>query len=755
MRRHNKQQQRNHHNASNHNHNNINHNRIREEIVVTETEENNVDFELSSGNTTGQQGNGSASAKNSLPAFNSFVQDVEMSNTYNGTSTEHVNNLVAAESSSVTLSQRAPLWQTRSPVVDNTSGASNDGYDLNISMESLSADNANGLSEPSQETSNDILATSAGLTDWLFSSGLLSKNWGATDVDPNSFLVSPIRDFSEISTPPSFSPILTISEEKRDELINFIPELASYSEFTLTNLKIYIEAYWEKFHFQFPIVHRPSFDVEETPGPLLLCIILIGSFYAKASEVFSLAIAVPLRWVIFSSPHFHPPTRVWILQSLLLLEIYEKTIATSRQLHERAHIHHGATLQLIRRGSTLLDSTTALSSDSSDSSTWKRWVESESIKRAVFAAFILDILHTTLFSHGQLMEPHEIRLSLPCDDRVWESMDDRRKLLNKPTVLFLTGLKRILNRERVEVSSELGRLGLLYGLVSLSNHMKLLDVQLSLDSNANLFRGKWQPSLGNAYDFWWDDYDGATTVRAQQGSPSSSSEGPIIRSNRDDYIVHYHFAHTSMHVKRYELHVFCGDRRVLGLTTIRQDYLAAEKYMYNWVKTDAAKQAAFHALKALQHLFLEEANFTYTSIYSISEDVFIHRPMMLAHCALTYWAYAFCLDGPESEILVDKNFMTIDANSAAWKEHEWVIAAESGRKFFERTREIHTADDLDNFPNKNYTVGLLKWVISSFSESKWILMLETCRMLDNCVKRSLGWDRVVENELADREIQVG
>ena len=72
-------------------------------------------------------------------------------------------------------------------------------------------------------------------------------------------------------------------------------------------------------------------------------------------------------------------------------------------LHERAHIHHGTTLQLVRQGSTLLDPSISLLTDNVETSSWRQWVEAESIKRAVFTAFILDVAHSVLFGHGELL----------------------------------------------------------------------------------------------------------------------------------------------------------------------------------------------------------------------------------------------------------------------------------------------------------------------------------------------------------------
>ncbi|KAK9485374.1 hypothetical protein V1527DRAFT_466800 [Lipomyces starkeyi] len=56
----------------------------------------------------------------------------------------------------------------------------------------------------------------------------------------------------------------SISEEKRQEIPQVIPSLSRYQEFSTSNIKHYVDLYWEYFHFQFPILHRPSFEIDST-----------------------------------------------------------------------------------------------------------------------------------------------------------------------------------------------------------------------------------------------------------------------------------------------------------------------------------------------------------------------------------------------------------------------------------------------------------------------------------------------------------
>lgn len=78
-----------------------------------------------------------------------------------------------------------------------------------------------------------------------------------------------------------------------------------------------------------------------------------GHEITETGALLSNFLAWHLRWEIFADVNFRPPAKLWIFQTLLLLEFYEKMYST-RALHERAHIHHATTLTLMRRGSSLI-----------------------------------------------------------------------------------------------------------------------------------------------------------------------------------------------------------------------------------------------------------------------------------------------------------------------------------------------------------------------------------------------------------------
>lgn len=179
-----------------------------------------------------------------------------------------------------------------------------------------------------------------------------------------------------------------------------------------------VAAYWNHISPQMPFIHRPTFSPNTCNLLLLAVMIMLGSSTLNRLSTkglvdeyaaFADLLAEHLRWEIFTDPAASPPAELWVQQALLLLELYEKMFST-RELHERAHIHHASTLTLLRRGNPLVgqlgtetpmegsisrgeeDSATILSARTGPS-WWLRWAQAESQNRVVFAAYLLDCSH--------------------------------------------------------------------------------------------------------------------------------------------------------------------------------------------------------------------------------------------------------------------------------------------------------------------------------------------------------------------------
>lgn len=225
-----------------------------------------------------------------------------------------------------------------------------------------------------------------------------------------------------------------LSKEKCEELYNLIPEIRNIQYETL---EISLKSYWKNFHPQYGLLHKPSFNVKQQPPILIISLIMTGASYLGVDfrKMVSDPICGPLRWIIFSHPDFQPPSSTYIILSLLLLESYEKT-STNRYFHERSYLHHGTTIQLLRRtpslgGHPLRDKTkdTNVDSDGTDgpnelNRVLSKWIEFESLKRVAFFAFYMDVTHAVVFGYMNLfISFRQIQLDLPCPDKIWESYD--------------------------------------------------------------------------------------------------------------------------------------------------------------------------------------------------------------------------------------------------------------------------------------------------------------------------------------------
>lgn len=366
----------------------------------------------------------------------------------------------------------------------------------------------------------------------------------------------------------------------------FFPKLTSEL------LDKFVSNYWNFVSGQMSIVHQPTFSSNSCHLLLLLAIISLGAADLVKSqpkgalvEYKELAdlIMSNLRWEIFTDADAEPPVQLWVAQTLLLLELYEKQWST-RRLHERAHIHHASTLTLLRRGSPLVgrseDETPPSETPTRFPSPvepgnghrvqkqavdtwWVHWVRNESFNRVVFAAFFMDTLHALLYGHAADMAPYEIRTNLPCDDSLWTAksadevrrLDGNLKMYGVRSFPFLEGLKQSLHAQHVQTHSE-ARMLLMSGLLSVGWHVNRREKHLQFLETApsNREQGRWRSLLLNAFSHWRTSFEAAVGVRSNVvGSVSQDTDAATVL---------FHLAHMTMHAdiigkKSYAIHRTC------------------------------------------------------------------------------------------------------------------------------------------------------------------------------------------------------
>lgn len=548
---------------------------------------------------------------------------------------------------------------------------------------------------------------------------------------------------------------------------------------SLHMMQTYIGSYWLHFHPQMPILHKPTFSANTCPELLLIAIMALGACCLEKSHGFDTTqncaelsnfLVWHLRWEIFMDADFRPPAKLWVFQALLLLEIFEKMYST-RPLHERAHIHHATTLTLMRRGSSLIGrssldsppsgSTTAtrsgsingaLSTGSSGQPTadewWNQWIANEATRRAAFAAFLVDSIHATMFGHSAVMVAHEMRLPLPCDEALWSATSSAEvgrveQSLHqngiKPTT-FLDGLKKTLNGQSVRTNS-FGRTILMAGLLSVSWHMNQRDLQVSSLGVQQVLGGrdKWRGSLTRAFDFWRMDFNESLAKSGDNSQPVTYGYNHPNRPGVDDENVFeaktvlHHLAHMAMHVDIVDCQIYAGASRLLGRSISPQDYNGAQKRMKDgWAPTARARDATFYALRFLSKVLLGDPDTTglgssapsSTSslpkdfTYSARDDYLINRPWVLYFATLIVWSYGYALDGPIVPLY-------------GLKDDQQVVEDMQG--FLRRVGGVRAPDDLANVRNRNACLGLLILLRDTFACTRWELLHEASKLLNNCI----------------------
>jgi len=536
-------------------------------------------------------------------------------------------------------------------------------------------------------------------------------------------------------------------------------------------MQAYIGSYWLHFSDQVPILHKPTFSPDKTPNLLLIAMVTIGAAcldkahgqeVTKAGAQLSNFLAWHLRWEMFQDPNCRPPAKLWVFQTLLLLELYEKMYST-RELHERAHIHHATTITLMRRGRALIgksamdsppnprDDKTNGSRQSSTSGMahtpdewWNHWITNESTRRAAFAAFVIDSIHATMFGHSTVMVAHEMRLPLPCDDKLWKAASGAEvgrieaNLLGvgqKP-ISFLEGLKRTLSGNEVQTNS-FGRTILMAGLLSVSWHMNQRDLQVnSLGGGVTQALGgrdKWRGTLTRAFDSWKGDFDkklmrnGEISNDPYHYDSPNRNEANVVFESR---IVLHHLAHMAMHVDIVDCQIFARAKRLLGRAIGTQDLNSAQRRMKEaWAPSAKARDATFYALKFLHSVLLSRDASTPKSAvypdepYSARDDVLLNRPWVLYFAALVVWCYGYALDGacphvPQPSTPQEKVAMM--------------------RDYLVKYGSVATPDDLKSMKGIGQNTPLLMVLRDSFEGTRWELLHEGATLLTNCIHLNAG-----------------
>ncbi|KAK9453515.1 fungal-specific transcription factor domain-containing protein, partial [Dipodascopsis uninucleata] len=217
--------------------------------------------------------------------------------------------------------------------------------------------------------------------------------------------------------------------ERMLEVLKPIAEVTTENPyFSLTAVKRYLNLYWVHFDPLYPILHRSTFDPSVMDPALLISIVTIGMAYSSDSEASLLAISIhkKFRNIVFLMIEDQPQVQLWVHQTLLLTNYFDKMLGSTVQ-YDMSQFFHGTNIALMHFSGYLKGLTEPPVNETYDVATadtqWREWVIYETTKRTAFFAFTCDTQHATLFRHSPILSAFEVRLDLPCTDACWAASD--------------------------------------------------------------------------------------------------------------------------------------------------------------------------------------------------------------------------------------------------------------------------------------------------------------------------------------------
>lgn len=550
---------------------------------------------------------------------------------------------------------------------------------------------------------------------------------------------------------PFSSEQVLIDNSIMEALEEVLPPIKFQEEFKRDRLQYFLENYWKYYHPQFPILNKPSFSTKQSHPILILSMLTIGAYLSNTAQqggppkpnIFSDSIALPLRWDIYKSKEFKPPPKLWVVQSLVLLETYE-ICCSSRDLHERANLHRGLSIQMLKRSpmfggnpwfkytnSTNESNSTTISPYASRE-LWFKWIDDESMKRCALATFYLETLHAVVFGHDMIIDLHDVKPTLPCNEDFWRSGKYSERCLQTPLTL-LAAIKSILHKKPVKTRG-FGKKVILSGLIALSFEVKDREFELSIPELKSI-KQLWQRKIGEAFKFW----DLHCSI------PSNKNQGVWI----DSYSIPLRELYESYtQMKHYDFMVYAGAPGRMNVEFSEKETELVGSRVVEWAENLHGKRAIVFVYSYLFNLVYGGS--TKPSNYKPKEDRCLYRKQIISHMLVILWCYTFHTCGPESH-----------AYKWNYTNPDLITSKEDGHTYLNRVIEEFTLlsgkpfagdnfyndiDDfakvLDSIPAKENIVGLLRMFKAEYSTDLSEIAREHSRLLENCINRSLGSDNV-------------
>ncbi|OWB84607.1 binding protein [[Candida] boidinii] len=416
----------------------------------------------------------------------------------------------------------------------------------------------------------------------------------------------------------------------------------------------------------YPIIHLPSFDLDNTNSLLIVCMLVLGASYdTKENHKIAVRIHDLLRGRLFSSNFFGPIPELWVLDAILLIEIFGKFKAGVAQ-YEMSHLFHGLLINLIRRSGC--ENISISKSDflhfENIQDSWEYWIKLESKKRLAFSTFIWDVQNSLLFGQTLCMSAFELRLQLPSSSDLWNAAtaDEWYEIFQKEeeSNLLLSTLKKFLNVTDIPVNIDsYSRVIILHGLMGISCDMHRRD-QMSLTSQNDPY--VWKSKLVKAYDCWKENFDTFTSSISLEDFDSDVRYFVYFQYCVMNNCL-YHSGQILLWCNAIDVQIYAGAKHILGRQITKPNIAVAKEEMYHWYSNlGYTEKCLMHASQLIREGLMN------STFEAVLEGTF-HFPWCLYLATLVCWSF-YNIQGDLQNSLLSTKKSNQDKKRKTWIDNE-------------------------------------------------------------------------------------
>lgn len=173
------------------------------------------------------------------------------------------------------------------------------------------------------------------------------------------------------------------------------------------------------------IIHRPTFELSNSPTLLLLALCALGCLVSKADGASRTGIFLQKHVLAqVESSVLKSRADVWFLQTIIIVEHICKYSMT-RTEHEMGEVLHSVIVTLARRNNFMVETPIEETPGQSPLEVlevqWRRWAERELLIRIAHTIFINDVHYTVFFNHHPHTPVTMMKLPLPSHLSIWEA----------------------------------------------------------------------------------------------------------------------------------------------------------------------------------------------------------------------------------------------------------------------------------------------------------------------------------------------